>query len=182
MLYWFLVASFNGTYSVSANSRIEADLEIIRNAGTSFPLKDLQKAMLQRSPYNNAIRKSEVGGAYGNVLKGRTGMQYLMLLDVVLHRNEATDWAGKRVRSEDAAIHHIFPREFLHDCHEMDNDKINCLANLTLVAPGINSEIGDTPPAEYLKSYVGTDQDIFERHMIPSNPKLWTGDAFDSAT
>jgi len=69
----------------------------------------------------------------------------------------------KDVISEDSAIHHIFPREYLKDQGETRDEYINCIGNLTFIDPGVNSEIGDTPPEDYLKDYTG----IFEQHMSP---------------
>ena len=127
--------------------------------------------MKDRPPYSNVINKGDITGERLNVLRGGTGKAYLMLLDVLLHRNQATDWAGKNVISENTAVHHIFPREFLKENDETRDEYINCIGNLTLIDPGINSEIGDTPPQDYFKTYNGAD--LLERHMIPNDPKLW---------
>ena len=164
MQYWFLVGSFNGVYSSSPNGKIQDDLETIRASKVEFPLEKLLKAMKDRPPRVNAIDKTDVTDERFNVLRGRTGSSYLMLLDVLLHRNGATDWAGKNVISEDTAVHHIFPREYLKELGETRVEYINCIGNLTLIDPCINSEIGDMPPEEYFKEY--KDADIFERHMI----------------
>ena len=177
LLYWFLVGSFNSIYSSGANWKIEDDLELAGAGSGPFPLKDLLKAMKGRSPYSNAFSRADITDDYTNVLRGRTGKEYLMLLDVLLHRNQATDWAGKNVVSENAAVHHIFPREFLKEYGETRDEYINCLGNLTLIDPSINSEIGDTPPEEYLKDF--KDPDLLERHMIPGDPKLWKFENFE---
>lgn len=171
MLYWFLVGSFNGIYSSSANWKIEDDLHLVSQTKGSFPLKPLLKAMKNRPPRLNVINRADITDEFSNVLRGRTGKEYLMLLDVLLHRNQATDWAGKDVISEDAAVHHLFPREFLKDSGETREEYINCIGNLTLIDPSINSEIGDRPPEDYLKDF--KDPDLFERHMIPADHKLW---------
>jgi len=170
MLYWFLVGSFNGIYSSSPNWKIEQDLALIREGKGSFPLEALLKAMKDRPPRANAVNKADVTDERFNVLRGRTGKEYLMLLDVLLHRNDATDWAGKNVISEDAAVHHIFPREFLKANGETRDEYINCIGNLTLIDPSINSEIGDTPPEEYFKDF--REPELLDRHMIPDDPKL----------
>lgn len=179
MLYWFLVASYNGAYSSSPNYKIDQDLEIIRSARSRFPLDNLLQAMRTRPPRAREIVRASVVEERYNVLRGRTGKEYQMLLGLLLHRNEATDWAGRNLKTEDAAIHHIFPREYLKGKGETRDELINCLGNLTFIDPSINSEIGDTPPGDYLKDYVSKDQDIFERHMIPLNPKLWEFDNFE---
>ncbi len=102
-----------------------------------------------------------------------------MLLDVLLHRSRATNWAAKPVCSEDCAIHHIFPRELLKENGETRDKMINCLANLTLIAPEVNGEIGDSSPAEYLPGYVNTDKDVFNSHMIPTEKRLWAVEHFE---
>jgi hypothetical protein len=170
MQYWFLVGSFMGVYSYSANGKIQDDLETIRGCKGAFPLEKLLQAMKSRPPRANAITKGDLTDNYINVLRGRSGSSYLMLLDALLHRNGATNWAGKNVISEECAVHHIFPREYLKDNDETRPEWINCIGNLTLIDPRINSEIGDTPPEDYFKEY--RDPEIFERHLIPRDPKL----------
>lgn len=176
MLRWFILASFNGIYSTSANHKLEADLQTIRGNSSKFPLDELLSAMKNRSPHRNTLEKDDIVGAYTNVLRGRSGKEYLMLLDVLLHRGNATDWAGAPVVSEQAAAHHIFPREFLKEHGETRDEYINCLGNLTLISPSINSEIGDVPPDEYLARF---DEDVLRRHFIPENKKLWKLDRFE---
>ncbi len=176
ILRWFLVASFNGIYSSSPNHKIEEDLDIIRKKPRRFPINELLSAMRGRSPRVDSITKSDIVEAYTNVLRGRTGKEYLMLLSILLHRNRATDWAGKTIECESAAIHHIFPREFLKESGEEKDDVINCLGNLTFIAPSVNSEIGDTSPQEYFLQY---DKDVLQQHLISPNKNLWKVDNFD---
>ncbi len=179
MLYWFLVASYNGAYSSSPNYKIDEDLGLIRGAARRFPLQELLHAMRGRPPRIKEIDRSSVVDVRYNVLRGRTGKEYLMLLDVLLHRNHATDWTGRNLRSEEAAIHHIFPREFLKSTGENRDELINSLGNLTLIDPSVNAEIGDDPPESYLKAYCGGDHDVLERHMIPSDRSLWKVENFE---
>lgn len=131
--------------------------------------------MKDRPPRGNTIERYAITNEWFNVFRG--GREYLLLLDALLHRNNATDWAGKDVVSETAAIHHLFPREYLKDQGETREDYINCLGNLTLIDPGINSEIGSAPPEEYFKGF--KDKGVFESHMIPDNPKLWTFERYE---
>lgn len=177
MAHWFLVGSFNGIYSSSPNGKIDEDLSIIRKSRGPFPLDGLLKAMRSRPPRADVIDRGEVVDERYNVLRGRSGKEYLMLLDALLHRNRATNWAGKNLVSEGAAIHHIFPREYLKEQGETRDEYINCLGNLAFIDPGINSEIGDTPPEDYFKEYKGSD--IFKQHMIPDSPALWKFETYE---
>jgi hypothetical protein len=179
MLKWFSIASFNGIYSSSPNHKLEEDIQIVRQKPKGFPLDELLSAMSGRSPHRKTIEKDDVLDAYSNVLRGRVGREYLMLLDILLHRAKATDLAGRGVVSENAAIHHIFPREFLKENGETRDEMINCLANLTFISPEINAEIGDTPPEEYLADYLHKDEETLKRHFIPTSKRLWTLDGFE---
>jgi hypothetical protein len=170
LLKWFIIASFNGIYSSSPNYKIEEDLKIVRANPKGFPLDELLSAMQNRAPHRNRVEKSDILDTYANVLRGRTGKEYLMLLDILLYRDRATDWAGKMVESESAAIHHIFPREFLKENSDARDDTINCLANLTFISPSVNSEIGDTSPEDYLPQYT---EEILRQHYIPPDRRLW---------
>ena len=60
MQHWFLVGSYNGIYSSSANWKIENDLTIIRETKGSFPLGELLKAMKDRPPRSNSIDHSSI--------------------------------------------------------------------------------------------------------------------------
>jgi hypothetical protein len=180
MLLWFLTASFNGTYSSSPNYKIQEDLDIIRQGGKRFPLDKMLAAMKRRPPHLEGIARVDVmENAYYNVLRGRTGKEYLMLLSVLLHTNRATDWASRPVVCEQASVHHIFPREFLKEAGETRDEMINCLANLTYISPSVNSEISDQPPVDYLGVYADADISVLDGHFIPSNRKLWQYEKYE---
>lgn len=175
MIKWFIVASFNGMYSSSANHRLEDDLATIRK-NKRFPVDELFHVMKERIR-TDTINRDDIF-CNSNILRGG-GAEYLMLLDILLYRKKATDWTGKPVKSESAAIHHIFPRECLKENGVYDYKIINCLANLTLIDSGLNSEIGDEFPEKYLPEYV-KDADVLEQHFIPSKKNLWEIDNYEA--
>jgi len=116
-------------------------------------------------------------GLEQNVL-GVQGKAYFFLEYILLIRNDADDWSGVRLRerSEDELTkHHIFPREFLLENLNLDETEIgeshiDNLGNITLIHKDVNSEIGDSPPSEYLPQYSAS----LEAHFIPSDRNLWT--------
>jgi hypothetical protein len=180
MLYWFIVASFNGFYSSSPNYKIDEDLEVIRANRKKFPVDELLECAKKRPPHLSRVRKEDiVENSYTNVLRGRVGKEYLMLLDILLYRNQATNWAGKPIVSEREQVHHIFPREFLKQAGELRDDMINCIGNLTLIDPDTNKEIGDDPPAEYLPER--TDETTRLHHFIPEDKKLWNIENYEKS-
>lgn len=176
MLNWFLVASFNGIYSSSPNKKIEEDLGIVKK-NRKFPTDELFKVMKDRIR-TDTIESKYILNYYQDVLRGRVGKEYLMLLDILLYRSGATDWTGKVVKSEEAAIHHIFPRECLKENGFTDSQKINSIANLTLISQDINAEIGDELPEEYIPQYA-REVSVLDQHFIPPNKQLWEIDCFE---
>jgi hypothetical protein len=172
-LRWFIVASFDGLYTSYTNRRIEQDLENIKTG--SFPAKTLFKNM--KAEINRTdIEKSEIISYYQDVTRGTSGRGYLMLLNVLLFRGNASNWAGQKVRSNNTVVHHIFPRDYLRENNITDRNMINDFANTTLIDSGINGEISDKAPEEYLKSY---NKKILASHFVPLNEDLWKIDRYE---
>jgi hypothetical protein len=168
MLRWFVIASFNGWYGSYINRRIQKDLEAVEEQKV-FPIKHLLSHMEDEN-IPTKIEKRDIiskSSTFANVYRDRS---YMMLLNVLLHRNGVSNWAGEVVTSRNTAIHHIFPRDYLKENGVSDDDLINDLGNLTLISPPINSEISDDPPDIYLPKY---RKEFLKSHSIPLDPKLW---------
>lgn len=180
-LRWFMIASFNGLYTSYTNRRIEQDLNNVTSG--SFPSSMLFKNM-KKEINTTRIQREEITLPKGeyvknciDVTRGNTGRSYLMLLNVLLFRGNASNWAGQPVKSSNTIIHHIFPRDYLRENNITDRNTINDFANITLIDSGINGEIGDSAPSEYLKNY---GKKILESHFIPLNEDLWEIDNYES--
>ncbi|MGB9693512.1 MAG: GmrSD restriction endonuclease domain-containing protein [Fervidobacterium sp.] len=180
-LRWFMIASFNGLYTSYTNRRIEQDLNSVTSG--SFPSSILFKNM-KKEINTTKIQREDITLPKGeyvknciDVTRGNTGRSYLMLLNVLLFRGNASNWAGQPVKSSNTIIHHIFPRDYLRENNITDRNAINDFANITLIDSGINGEIGDTAPSEYLKNY---SEKILESHFIPLNEDLWEIDNYEN--
>jgi hypothetical protein len=176
-----MIASFNGLYTSYTNRRIEQDLNNVTSG--SFPSSMLFKNM-KKEINTTRIQREEITLPKGeyvknciDVTRGNTGRSYLMLLNVLLFRGNASNWAGQPVKSSNTIIHHIFPRDYLRENNITDRNTINDFANITLIDSGINGEIGDSAPSEYLKNY---GKKILESHFIPLNEDLWEIDNYES--
>lgn len=179
-LRWLIIASFQGLYTSYTNRRIEQDLACIESG--SFPSKILFRNM-KKEINTTKIQKAEITLPKGDYVKscidvtrGNTGRGYLMLLNTLLFRNNASNWAGQQVKSNNTVVHHIFPRDYLRENNITDRNVINDFANITLIDSGINGEIGDNATLEYLKSY---NKKILESHLIPLNEDLWKIDNYE---
>lgn len=175
IINWFFLASFNGYYSSQTDTKLDRDLEVIEKSFV-FPWDDLIANMESRKARTRISFKDLERGLSVNALR-RQGRAHLFLLYTLLIRNEADDWTGSLLREtsiDKVARHHIFPREFLQgnlDLEEPETSEVYMtnLANITFVHKDINSEIGDTPPSEYMPHYAASA----EKHFIPTDKNLW---------
>lgn len=179
---WFVLASFKGRYGGSVDTKLEQDLQVVANAQDGFPFDGLRQGMKpsdQQISWRDFERARRV-----NALRA-AGRHYLFLLFALLVKNEATDWAGRMLRSISLGRlvkHHIFPRDFLRERlateedEEQDEELINNFANLTWIDEEKNPSIGDTSPDEYIREVVSDDSHVSledaERHFIPTDRRL----------
>ena len=100
----------------------------------------------------------------------------------MLIKNDASDWTGKKLKErpfDGLDKHHIFPKEFLKDNLETDEDRdiyINNIGNITFVDKRVDSEIGDTPPNEYHPRY----EIYLDKHFIPKDENLWKIETYEA--
>ena len=178
---WFVLVSFIGYYSSQTDTKLEEDLRIVK-AHRDFPFEELLNNIEKRRlPIK--IRKEDLeAGLKMNVLRGRQGRSYLFLLYVLLVKNDATDWTGERLKIrpfDGLDRHHIFPRDFLKENLEIEDNRdiiINNIGNITFIKKEVNSEIGDRPPHEYLPEY----RAYIDKHFIPMDENLWRLETYEA--
>ncbi|WP_457640685.1 GmrSD restriction endonuclease domain-containing protein [Persephonella sp.] len=172
---WFVLVSFNGYYSSQTDTKLDKDLEVIRKS-THLPWNKLLENMQNRKAKVKITLDDVKKGLSLNVLRSQ-GRSYLFLLYTILVKKGADDWNGmllNRRKLIELARHHIFPREYLEqNLNPEDQDTkeilINNLANITFIHKDINSEIEDRPPYEYLNDYINAAKN----HFIPTDNNLW---------
>ncbi len=179
---WFVLANFGGYYSSQTNTKLQRDLELIKNS-SSFPVDELLKNMKQKRVKTTISYKDLEIGLHTNVLL-KAGRNYLFLLYLLLVKNEADNWVGKLIKMcefSSLAKHHIFPREFLKkkmsfETSEDERIKINNLGNITFIDLQENIRIDAKDPKEYLSNY---EAEMLERHFIPVEKDLWDLERYD---
>jgi len=172
---WFVLVSFNGYYSSQTDTKLDKDLEVIKES-IYFPLDKLLENIQNRKAKVKITLNDVMKGLSLNVLRLQ-GRSHLFLLYTILVKRGADDWNGvllSRRKLVELARHHIFPREYLEqNLNPEDQDTkeilINNLANITFIHKDINSEIEDKPPHEYLSDYI----DSAKKHFIPTDSDLW---------
>jgi hypothetical protein len=175
MLRWFILSSFFGLYSSHTDDRLEEDLRKLEGSD-SFPVNGLLDAMRSRN-LRVRIEKQDLNIDF-NILRGTAGRRFLFLLYILLHKNGATDWAGKNLKdNRNLAIHHILPKENEKVREVLRNPETwNHLGNLTFIDRGRNEQIGDSMPEDYLPTI---DSRVLEEHFIPTDRLLWKPERYE---
>jgi len=153
---WFFVTSLTGRYTGSSESALESDLGRVKDLTTPEPfvaaLEGLITAMLPA-----VLGCDDPGGARdvgrrqpGDVgLSGRPESPWRSgsLWDARISDLLDPALATKRKTIEQ---HHLFPKRWLERQGIVESKRINQAANLALVEWVDNSDMSDSPPAEYV--------------------------------
>jgi hypothetical protein len=153
---WFILASFFGRYSSSAETRLDEDLNTIKNGGSYI---DLIKNIEQREG-NLKLRLMEYidAGEYDKNAK--------LLLYALLRMTNARDFKTLDPPTlANSVVHHIFPRRFVRD-EKLAND----IGNLTLLTHSTNMKLSAMLPENYLATI---PPEVLKEHYIPLEKDLW---------
>lgn len=172
---WFILSSFNGYYSSATDAKLDEDINTVKSSSV-FPMDQLIENMRKRKAKVKISEADIRRGLTMNVLR-REGRAHLFMLYILLVKKDADNWNGKQLKKtplSELARHHIFPKEYLEKELNIDdpNDReilINNLGNITFIHKDVNSEIGNTPPTNYLGGYIR----YAEKHFIPTDENMW---------
>lgn len=179
---WFAFVSLTGRYTGSAETKMERDLALMRDARNADDFEqrltkvidteltnDYWTITLPEALATSSPRSPELFSYYAalqilgaKVLFSNLTMAHLMENGVAENR---------------AALerHHLFPRAYLERIGIKDQTKRNQIANYALVEWGDNNDISDLSPREYLPQYVNAlnDDDRREMYFWHALPEGW---------
>ena len=175
IINWFILSSFNGYYSSATDTKLDEDINTVKSS-SNFPIDQLIENMVKRKAKVKISEGDIKRGLTMNVLR-REGRAHLFILYILLIKKDADNWNGKQLKKtslSELARHHIFPKEYLERELNIDDPDdreilINNLGNITFIHKDINSEIGDTPPTDYLDKYIH----YAKKHFISTDKNLW---------
>ena len=175
IINWFILASFNGYYSSTTDTKLDEDIETVKSYDY-FPTKELLENMGRRKAKLKISENEIKRGLTINVLR-REGRAYLFILYILLVKKDADNWNGRLLKESlltETARHHIFPKDFLERELNIDDPDdreklINNISNITFIHKDINSEIGDDSPENYMRRYISSAK----KHFIPTDNVLW---------
>jgi hypothetical protein len=163
-LYWFLQASRFSRYSGSGTTSLDEDLKDIYEASSYSEAID---KLLKRFRHEDPIESEEFLKDYSDSRFGR------FLLYLLVYQNKAQDWdqTGQRLGFDGTAIlsdfqpqwHHVFPKEYLRG--NVENNLIDCLANIAVIGPSINIRISNKAPLSYVVKYNITKEKLEQQYI-----------------
>ncbi len=72
---------------------------------------------------------------------------------------------AKRAINDPLAVHHIFPKNLLRE-HDVEAERINCMANYAILSQGDNAQIGDTDPKTVYDDLKGKAKDYADEQLF----------------
>jgi hypothetical protein len=153
---WFILASFFGRYTASAETRLDEDLTLIKKGGN---YRDLIKNIEQRE---GDLKERIL--AY--IDEGRCDK---LLLYALLKQSNARDFLSNEPLTQmNSTLHHIFPKK--HLVESKYETLINDVGNITLLTPSSNSRLLDELPENYLQR---VPPETLKAHYIPEEREIW---------
>lgn len=174
---WLLLASAFGHYSGSLETRLAADVSILRDP--NLAQTDVLPALTR------AAQEPRTPGATlsADDLQGRTRKSpFLRLLQLRATQQGAESWISNRAITWDpnhnglaVEVHHIFPKAWLRKHGKGNHLERDTLANFAFLSKWDNITISDDDPVKYLAN---ADEKVLRAQWIPLDPELWSVDRF----
>jgi hypothetical protein len=154
---WFFVTSLTGRYTGSSESALESDLGRVKDLTTPEPfvaaLEGLITAMLPGGYWDVTIPAAlETSGADSPAMLAYLAAQNRLGAPVLFGDARISDLLDPALATKRKTIeqHHLFPKRWLERQGIVESKRINQAANLALVEWVDNSDMSDSPPAEYV--------------------------------
>lgn len=168
ILFWYIHCFLWGRYSVSVETSIQRDLEVLRNGGTDGLIKEITqwRGSLEVQP--------------DDFSSWSVGARFYPLLYILTRVTEALDLKnGLRLShgmfgyQSKLHVHHIFPKKRLYD-FGYTRPQVNALANFCLLTAESNWNIGAGDPAEYFAAVEESNPGVLRSQWIPEDETLWS--------
>ena len=157
---WFFMSSLTGRYTNSPESAIEEDLTKLRNKTTAdefVGVLDDEIVAALTSDYWMITLPNDLAtsGARSPSLFAYYAALRLLKAQVLFSTLTVSDLLDPAIKGKKSAVdrHHLFPRAYLKTINVEELQRINQIANFTLVEWEDNIEISDDPPESYVPEY-----------------------------
>ncbi len=181
---WFFMASITGRYTSSPESVMEMDLARLRNVNTVEDFQNILEEIIESQLTDDFWLTTLPLDLSTSSSRGPSLFAYYASLYVhdaygLFSKLKVSDLLQEGIRSRKSALerHHLFPKAWLKRNNITEFRDTNQIANFALVEWSDNIKISDTPPSEYLPSYLqrmtnGDKEKMYYWHALPENWEL----------
>ena len=154
---WFFASSLTGRYTTSPETRMDGDLNRLKEAKDGESFARILEDMMGRELTNDfwAVKlpgNLDSSSARNPELFAYVAAQNRLGAPVLFSHKKIQDLLDPTIKAKKKALerHHLFPRGWLEKQGVKDLKKINQLANFALLEWPENIKISDDPPPEYV--------------------------------
>lgn len=177
-IYWLYVALLWGRFSGSSETKLEADIRLIKEEGTLDAL--IQEMHLFRGA-SLQLRVEDLA------LQGVRSRIYTLFY-ASIRAQDAKDWTNPALSLYSKSVgynnqlqrHHIFPKSFLYTKYSGKNSihkaMVNEIANIAFITQKSNMEIFVSDPREYLPKIDATQ---LRKQFVPTDEALYNLENFE---
>jgi hypothetical protein len=167
--YWYWASIFSLRYTGSSNERIILDSRILTSIAKN-------EDIINKS-YFTKLSKSQISEPEDLfTYNKKNNAIYKGVLNLInFHSKGLIDWRNttKLTFNTELEDHHIFPQNYIEKNYNDDDlatDRIDCVANRTLIPQTLNQEISNSKPSQYFNKIYNENPNLlesFKSHLIP---------------
>lgn len=154
---WFVLSLLIGRYSGSSETKIDEDINKIKDKGIKQALLEMEQINLSSNFWEYSVPNSL------NTTSKRSA--HYMLYLAALCKNKVKGFLSNNITVANMIerrgdIHHVYPKKYLERCG-LKRNMYNQIANYVYCETPINIKIKDAAPVEYfteLRSKLGTEE------------------------
>ena len=178
---WMFMSSMTGRYSGSPESIMEQDLNRLRGCSDSKAFISLLDTIIVETLTDDFWDITLPNKLASTAARGPSLFAYYAALNLLGARGlfsniKVSDLidSGLRAKKSPLERHHLFPKAYLANNGNFEQQEINQIANYALVEWQDNIAISDRAPAEYLPDYLSRfsedeKRDMYYWHALPDN-------------
>jgi len=173
-LHWMYAAMMWGRYSGSSETKLQSDVEALKDSDPPARLRE--NLIADRGRIRVEAKDLEGAG---------TQSPFFPMTYVVARSRGAVDWFHGTALYQKAIgqsfgleVHHVFPQSVLYkskynSADRSDKRLVNELANLVYLTKHANLGISNKKPEAYLPKVMEKYPDALKQQCVPHNPVLW---------
>ncbi|MEC1303064.1 GmrSD restriction endonuclease domain-containing protein [Lysinibacillus capsici] len=174
---WFWRVAFSDRYSAGTDKKMDDDIKFFEKVLTN-DFSGLSKYSITLNSSFFKTQKLSKSNAFVKAIL--LMMSKEIPLDLTNGRTIDTGYALSVYNRKE--YHHIFPKAFLKNKFNLEDDKINVIGNFCFLPASSNKIISDKSPSDYFKDIIPQEDiiKILESNLIPTDIKIYENDDYEA--